>query len=113
MGQPSSDGVFRSAWFPATSSIFCAAPQAEKCGPAATAAAAAANTKSAVAPTRITLLFDVSRLTIGLLLLVVHLFDPDEARRTLLPGLRWRQASARGLASRHTGMLGSLTRPLR
>src|SRR5215217_5010667 len=68
IGQPSTEGVFRSAWLPATSSIFCAVLQAEKCGPAATAAAAATSAKSAVQTTRITLVFDVLPLTIELLL---------------------------------------------
>src|SRR5918996_599744 len=34
IGHPSVNGVFRSGWFPAISSIFCAGLHAEKCGPA-------------------------------------------------------------------------------
>src|ERR671919_1834791 len=34
IGHPSRDGVFRSGWFPAISSIFCARLHSEKCGPA-------------------------------------------------------------------------------
>src|SRR5215218_1211595 len=40
IGQPSSATVLSSALLPATSSIFCAGPQAEKCGPPAQAIAA-------------------------------------------------------------------------
>src|SRR5918994_6570279 len=58
IGQPSSDGVFRSGWFPAISSIFCAVLHAEKCGPADAASAApeATATTSATTSARLRML---------------------------------------------------------
>src|SRR5687768_9332284 len=46
IGQPSSDDVFRSAWLPPTSSIFCAVVHAVKCGPANAAPAATPTTRA-------------------------------------------------------------------
>src|ERR671919_2735319 len=58
IGHPSRDGVFRSGWLPATSSIFCARLHAEKCGPAAAANAPleAAPITSAITSARLKML---------------------------------------------------------
>jgi hypothetical protein len=58
IGQPSTKGVFSSELLPAISSIFCAVPHEDRCGPA-TAAAAADTIRTAI-PTRIFALFIVT-----------------------------------------------------